>query len=114
MPVRRPVVHLGCPIRRPDAARGPVRDWGRRAVGFLIDFILMALAPVVFFVPFGISTPETSQSEPPDDRPVSWVWFWCLLASFTVFVLYPVWFIERRGQTPGMRQMRDPSLSDGR
>jgi uncharacterized RDD family membrane protein YckC len=79
--------------------------WGRRAVGFLMDFVLMASAPVAFFVLFGVSVPE---SAPPDApfSPISWVWFWCLLASCTVFVLYPVWFIGRRGQTPGMQQMQ--------
>ncbi len=34
------------------------------------------------------------------------MWFWCWLASCTVFVLYPVWFIGRRGQTPGMKKMQ--------
>ena len=37
----------------------------------------------------------------------SWVWFWCMAASCTVFVLYPVWFfIGCRAQTPGMRKMQ--------
>ena len=64
----------------------------------------MLSAPLAFFVAFAVSVPETADPNPPMSV-LSWVWFWCLMASFTVFVLYPVWFIERRGQTPGMRQM---------
>jgi uncharacterized RDD family membrane protein YckC len=79
--------------------------WGRRGVGFLVDFILMASAPIVFFVLLGISVPDTSNPHAPTSA-ISWVWFWCLLASCTLFVLYPVWFIGRRGQTPGMQQMQ--------
>ncbi len=79
--------------------------WGRRGAGFLIDFLLMATLPVAFFILFGASTPDTTNPNPPISL-VSWVWFWSWLASSTLFVVYPVWFISRRGQTPGMKKMR--------
>ena len=79
--------------------------WGRRGLGFLLDFILMASLPVAFFILFGISVPDTADPNPPISA-VSWVWFWCLAFSCAGFVLYPVWFIGRRGQTPGMRRMQ--------
>jgi uncharacterized RDD family membrane protein YckC len=77
--------------------------WGRRGLGFLVDFLLMAPAPIVFDILFGASVPNNANAPM---SLISWVWFWCLLASLTVFVLYPVWFIGRRGQTPGMRRMQ--------
>jgi uncharacterized RDD family membrane protein YckC len=77
--------------------------WGRRALGFLLDFLLMAPAPIVFDILFGASVPNNANAPM---SLISWVWFWCLLASLTLFVVYPVWFIGRRGQTPGMRRMQ--------
>ena len=79
--------------------------WGRRGAAFLIDFLLMATLPVAFLFLFGASTPDTTNSNPPISL-VSWVWFWAWLASSTLFVVYPVWFISRRGQTPGMKKMQ--------
>lgn len=90
-----------------DSAAAPdVRyaGWGRRGVGFLLDFLLMACAPIAFFVFFGLSVPASGPSDAPFSA-VSWVLFWCLLASGTVFVFYPAWFIAQRGQTPGMKRM---------
>lgn len=77
--------------------------WGRRGLGFLVDFLLMAPAPIAFDVLFGASAPNNANAPM---SLISWVWFWCLLASLSLFVLYPVWFIGRRGQTPGMRRMQ--------
>ena len=90
-----------------DATPPEVRyaTWGRRGMGFLVDFLVMAAVPFAFFIAFSFSLPETSNPDPPMTA-ASWVWFWCWLASCSVFVLYPVWFIGRRGQTPGMRRMR--------
>ena len=65
----------------------------------------MASLPITFFILFGISSPETANPNPPISA-ITWVLFWCLLASSTLFVLYPVWFIGRRGQTLGMRRMK--------
>ncbi len=105
----------GTPSDGPSFTWGPPSDrqiqpevryatWGRRGLGFLVDFILMLAAPVAFFWAWAFSLPETSNPNPPMTA-VSWVLLWCLLASCTVFVLYPAWFIGRRGQTPGMRQV---------
>ncbi len=88
---------------RPPAVR--YATWGRRGLGFLLDFLLMAAAPFVLLIAFGASLQVTSNPNPPIS-PISMVWFWCWAASCTVFVLYPVWFIGRRGQTPGMRRMQ--------
>ena len=79
--------------------------WGRRGLGFLVDFLLMVSVPVAFFIAFSFSLPDTNNPDPPMTA-ASWVWIWCWLASLTVFVLYPVWFIGRRGQTPGMKRMQ--------
>lgn len=92
------------PSRRDPRPEVRYATWGRRGAGFLVDAILMAAAPVAFFWAFAISLPQTSNPDPPMSA-VSWVFFWCLLASFLLFVLYPVWFIGRSGQTPGMQQL---------
>lgn len=84
----------------PEAPR--YATWGRRWVGFLLDFLLMVSVPFVLFIAFAISLPYTNNPDPPMTA-ASWVWFYCWLASCTVVVLYPVWFIGRRGQTPGMK-----------
>ena len=76
-----------------------------RGAAFLIDFLLMATLPVAFLFLFGASTPDTTNPNPPISL-VSWVWFWAWLATSTLFVVYPVWFISRRGQTPGMKKMQ--------
>jgi uncharacterized RDD family membrane protein YckC len=62
----------------------------------------MASLPIALFVLFALSLPEGGNGDAPFS-PATWVFFWCLLASFSVVVLYPVWFIGRRGQTPGMK-----------
>ncbi len=104
-PADGPSFTWGHPSEGQTSPEVPYATWGRRAAGFLIDFALMAVAPVVFLVLFGIATPDTSNPNPPMSA-VSWLWFWCLLASLTLFVFYPIWFIERRAQTPGMRKMQ--------
>jgi len=106
-----PDVVPGTPFTGREPSDGPVKPdiryatWGRRGLGFLLDFILMASLPVAFFMLFGISIPDSADPNPPMSA-VSWVLFWCLLVSCAGFVLYPVWFIGRRGQTPGMRRMQ--------
>jgi len=82
----------------------PYATWGRRWAGFLLDLVLMVIAPFALFTAFGFSLPETNNPDPPMTA-ASWVWLYCWLASCTVFVLYPVWFIGRRGQTPGMKRL---------
>jgi uncharacterized RDD family membrane protein YckC len=88
-------------LRTPPEVR--YATWRRRGSGFLMDFFLMLFVPNAFFWTFAFSLPETSNPDPPMSV-VSTVLLWCLLVSFTSFVLYPVWFIGRRGQTPGMKQ----------
>jgi len=95
----------GAPSGGPTLAEVRYATWGRRGVAFLLDFLLMASAPVAFFVLLGASVPDSSNPNAPFSA-ISWVWFWCLAASSTLFVLYPVWFIGQRGQTPGMKQMQ--------
>jgi uncharacterized RDD family membrane protein YckC len=87
----------------PTPPEGPrYATWGRRWVGFLLDLLLMVSVPIAFFIAFAVSLPYSNNSDPPMTA-ASWVWFYCWLASCTVVVLYPVWFIGRRGQTPGMK-----------
>jgi len=62
----------------------------------------MVSVPFVTFIGFAVSLPSTNNPDPPTSA-ASWVWFYCWLASCTVVVFYPVWFIGRRGQTPGMK-----------
>lgn len=62
----------------------------------------MAIVPVILLVGFSASVPD-DQNAPLSTA--SWVWFWALALSLTVFVIYPAWFIGRRGQTPGMKKM---------
>lgn len=90
-----------------DAMSPEVRyaTWGRRGLGFLVDFLLMVSVPFALFLAFSFSLPDTNNPDPPMTA-ASWVWIWCWLASCSVFVLYPVWFVGRRGQTPGLRRMQ--------
>jgi uncharacterized RDD family membrane protein YckC len=83
-------------------------SWRRRAAGFAIDAVLMAVVPVALFIAWSNSmTPAQSAN---DNLPTSAIsdlllagWF---VLGLVVVVAYPVWFIGRRGQTPGMRRMR--------
>jgi uncharacterized RDD family membrane protein YckC len=75
-----------------------------RAAGFFIDAGAMTIVPVLLYVGFIASMTTFNHQDGPLSR-ASWVWLLSLLASLTVFVAYPAWFIGRRGQTPGMKRM---------
>jgi len=77
--------------------------WRRRAVGFFLDVGLMAIVPFVLAIAFGASLPNAADAPP---SPISDALGWVLLASLGVVVVYPAWFIGRRGQTPGMKRMQ--------
>jgi uncharacterized RDD family membrane protein YckC len=83
-------------------------SWPRRAAGFMIDAVLMGVVPLVCIVGFGASLPPSRGAN--DTQPVSAssdVWLAAaLVLSLVIVVAYPVWFIGRRGQTPGMRRLR--------
>jgi uncharacterized RDD family membrane protein YckC len=75
-----------------------------RAAGFFIDAGAMVIVPAVLFVGWGVSLTDVNNQTAPMSW-CSWVWLASFLASLTVFVTYPAWFIGRRGQTPGMQKM---------
>jgi uncharacterized RDD family membrane protein YckC len=75
-----------------------------RATGFLVDAAVMSIVPVVLFVGFSASLTEFNNQNGPLSG-ASWAWLASLLVSLTVFVVYPAWFIGRRGRTPGMKTM---------
>ena len=83
-------------------------SWRRRAAGFAIDAVLMGVVPLACFVAFGASLPPAQGAN--DTQPWSAISDISLAAglllSLGLVVVYPVWFIGRRGQTPGMRRMR--------
>ena len=82
--------------------------WPRRAAGFAIDAVLMGVVPLACFVAFGASLPPVQGAN--DSQPwstASGMWLAAaIVLSLGIVVAYPVWFIGRRGQTPGMRRMR--------
>ena len=83
-------------------------SWPRRAAGFVIDAVLMGVVPLACFVAFGASLPpaQSGNGTPPLSAS-SAVWLAvALVLSLGMVIVYPVWFIGRRGQTPGMRRMR--------
>jgi uncharacterized RDD family membrane protein YckC len=77
-------------------------SWGRRALGFLLDLLVMAIAPIALLVALGATSPNDSNAPVSPASVVLVLGFWL---SCSVFVLYPAWYIGRRAQTPGMRRM---------
>lgn len=79
----------------------------RRAGGFGIDWLLMLIPPTLLFIAWNASvTPAQYASGNGYSAISSTLVVAALLSVPVVFVGYPVWFIGRSGQTPGMRLMR--------
>jgi uncharacterized RDD family membrane protein YckC len=64
----------------------------------------MTIVPTLLYYGF-IASMTTFNDQNGPLSGASWVWLLSFLASLTVFVAYPAWFIGRRGRTPGMKKM---------
>src|SRR6202453_1788367 len=73
-----------------------------RALGFFVDAAYMSIGPVLVYVAFAASLTQFNQQHGAFST-TSLVLLGLFVASLTVFVAYPAWFIGRRGRTPGMK-----------
>ena len=64
----------------------------------------MAIVPVLIYLGFAASLTHFDHQDGPFST-VSLVLLCSFVASLTVFVAYPAWFVGRRGRTPGMKMM---------
>ena len=62
----------------------------------------MTIGPVLVYVGFAASLTHFNDQHGPFST-TSLLLLCLFLASLTVFVAYPAWFIGRRGRTPGMK-----------
>ncbi len=73
-----------------------------RALGFVVDAAYMSIGPVLLYVGFAASLTRFNDQRGPFST-ASLVLLCLFVASLIVFVVYPAWFIGRRGRTPGMK-----------
>jgi uncharacterized RDD family membrane protein YckC len=79
----------------------PTAPWFRRAWGFLFDLLVMALLLLVWVIPY-ICISVLNASGWLADTVYRIGWF----VSIALLIAYPVYFIGKRGQTPGMKLLK--------
>ncbi len=73
-----------------------------RVLGFLVDAAYMTIGPVLVYIGFAASLTHFNDQHGPFST-ASLVLLCLFVASLSVYVAYPAWFIGRRGRTPGMK-----------
>jgi uncharacterized RDD family membrane protein YckC len=80
----------------------PAAPWFRRAWGFLLDLFFMALLLLVWVIPDIFLNTVLHASGLLSDT----VLRVAIILSIVLIIAYPIYFIGKRGQTPGMKLLR--------